>query len=971
LVEFSWLCRAVVEPAQRVAEQRESLANPAEAWLSRVARVDRLAVMDVQLRELRDLVTLHGYVLEPALRSGTAVAIESQQRLTRLAPEHFVDPGFEYPYTLERAIEVATRLYRGFAEPPAERLVPPAALALDAEQRRAAQAHDGVVQVIAPAGSGKTAVLIERVRELLRRGVPAERILCTTFNRDARVELQQRLRAVGLDAVAARTFHSIGWWLMREEGLARRGGPREMSFNQWKRLCALALREEGAWIDPGDARAAIGAIKLGLLASPREFSRQAGQQADGPALLRIYELYERHLADEAVHDFDDLVLVAVRALREDAALRRRWQSRFWDVLVDEYQDIEPAQELLVRILAAPHDGFFCVGDEDQTLYGWRRASVRRIIDLDLAYPGLERVSLAHNYRCPKEIVDASRALIGHNKVRFPKQIDADPDRPPGGMHALQLHEHASQPDAADEIATVLAGRHRAEIVVLARTTNLLRTVALACAELGVKITAPERVFEPHGARGALEAYLRLCAEPQHAQPDHVVLVCRAPGRGLPFEAEQRVAQWLRGGLTFTDSLAGLRASEGQRGRLADAGRILDALAAITDARRFIAYLRGPGGLDEYFTDYEQAFGDTEKIELEVLEQAQREASGKTVAEYARLLQARSDALRMVRDDVHGIELTTIHRAKGRQWPEVHLFGCEENQLPHRRALEVSEQQRAAGEGLEAERRLAYVAFTRAQETLVLHTTEAAASRFLTEAGLEPARPYASPAPELPASAHRPPSLPKRIGKGPVAAVLNEAVRVGLAYALSNAPSRSVALEAAAAAVEQRLMGPVTASNRMSVTQLLMAVEQLSDSERATALDAIRPGNGDALAARLGTGARKSLVQALRRLASGSAASPQSKARGAPERRPQPLASELDANIVRLVADHPGELGRAQLAQILSGTDGRKVKASYAHLPEFGCYRHVPQEQLRKRIARLIDGGQLEARGKNQPRLWTP
>jgi DNA helicase-2/ATP-dependent DNA helicase PcrA len=358
--------------------------------------VDKLAVVGVRLRSLDDLLTLHGYVLEPALRSGASVAIESEQRLTGLAPEEFVDPEFEYPYTLERALDMAMRLHRGSAEPAAEQAVPPAALALDAEQRRAVQAHDGVVQVIAPAGSGKTAVLIERVRELLRRGVPAQRILCTTFNRDARIELQERLRATGLHSVAARTFHSIGWGLMREEGLARRGGPRELSFNQWKRLCTMALREEGTWIDPGDARAAIGAIKLGQLATPREFRRQADQRPDGPAVARIYELYERHLAEQAIHDFDDLVLVAVRALREDAELRRRWQSRFWQVLVDEYQDIEPAQELLVRILAAPQDGFFCVGDEDQTLYGWRRASVRRIIDLDHAYPGLQRVSLVHN-----------------------------------------------------------------------------------------------------------------------------------------------------------------------------------------------------------------------------------------------------------------------------------------------------------------------------------------------------------------------------------------------------------------------------------------------------------------------------------------------------------------------------------------------------------------------------------------------
>ena len=192
-------------------------------------------------------------------------------------------------------------------------------------------------------------------------------------------------------------------------------------------------------------------------------------------------------------------------LRSDPELRRRWQARFDRVLVDEYQDIEPAQELLVRVLAAPQDCLFCVGDEDQTLYGWRRASVRRMVDLDLAYPGLQRHALAHNYRCPRRVVAASRRLIEHNEIRFPKRIEPDPARPPDGEDALSLHEHASQAHAAAEIATTLQGSDREQIVVLARTTNLLRTVALACAELGVRIAAPDAVFEPHGARAALEA----------------------------------------------------------------------------------------------------------------------------------------------------------------------------------------------------------------------------------------------------------------------------------------------------------------------------------------------------------------------------------------------------------------------------------------------------------------------------------
>jgi superfamily I DNA/RNA helicase len=868
VVQFSALRREIAASTRPASRRRTSLQNPAGTWLARVEAATGLAVTGVRLRDLADIQTLHGYVLEPALRCGTPVAIESQQRLSQLRSADFVDPLFQYPYTLERALDASMRLFRGASagghDPaPSSVFDPGSSSALDPEQRRAAHAPGGVVQVIAPAGSGKTTVLIERVRELLRCGVPAERILCTTFNRNARVELQQRLRGAGVQAVTAGTFHSLGWRLMREEGLARPGGPRELSFNQWRRLCAVTLREEGIWIDPADARSAIGQIKLGLLASPREFRRHATQREDGHALARIYERYERQLSEHQIHDFDDLVLIAVRALRENAELRRRWQSRFEQVLVDEYQDIEPAQELLVRILAAPQDGFFCVGDEDQTLYGWRRASVRRIIDLDLAYPGLDRISLAHNYRCPREVVQASRRLIEHNVVRFPKQIHAARAPSSGNERALQLREHAGQPQAAHEIADVLAGRRRDQVVVLARTTNLLRTVALACADLPVKISAPEQVFEPHGARGALEAYLRLCGAPSSAQPDDVAAVCRSPSRGLPFGAEDRIATSLRDGHGFSESLAALPAPDWQRSRLQDAGAILDALAGTTDAANFIRYLRGPGGLDEYYRAHERTFGETERIDLEVLEQAQREASGRTVGEYAELLQARSDALRAIRDDVHGIELTTIHRAKGREWPEVHLFGCEEHQLPHRRALDVTPEERTAGEGLEAERRLAYVAFTRARERLVLHTVETAPSRFLTEAGLKPSRPCAANG----ADSAR---IPEHLGRGPVFQVLNEAFRVGLAYALRTAARRSSALEAAAAAVELRLIGPDTASLEMSVVDLLAAIEYLDGSERASIMRATGLADRELNRpiAQLGASSRKRIVKAVRTRAAG-------------------------------------------------------------------------------------------------------
>ena len=278
VIGFAELKRDVVDQARAATARRTALGNPAQAWLDRVRRAGAIAVLGVSLGDLDDLSILLGYVLEPALRAGTAVAIESRDRLTQLDPARFVDPEFEYPYTLERALRAALRLFRGAR--PSDAGSHSDAL-LDAEQRRAVDAGDGVVQVVAPAGSGKTAVLVGRVRELLRRGVRPERLLCTTFNRDARLELHERLEAAGVSAVQARTFHSVGMWLMREEGLLRPGGVRgQLSLGQWRRLATIAAREEGHWIDPADARAAISFIKLGRLATPAEFRRDVGRDED-------------------------------------------------------------------------------------------------------------------------------------------------------------------------------------------------------------------------------------------------------------------------------------------------------------------------------------------------------------------------------------------------------------------------------------------------------------------------------------------------------------------------------------------------------------------------------------------------------------------------------------------------------------------------------------------------------------------
>ena len=314
-------------------------------------------------------------------------------------------------------------------------------------------------------------------------------------------------------------------------------------------------------------------------------------------------------------------------------------------------------------------------------------------------------------------------------------------------------EYGSPEQAAPDVARLLAASERGKIVVLARTTRLLRTVAEACVEPGVKISAPEAVFEPRGVRAALEGYFRLFADLEQATAEDVLTVFRNPSRGLPFEHEQTVVDGLRGGLSFTEIAAQLPVShQNARYKLEDAARYLDGLRRITDAQHFVRSLRGPGGLDRHFEEYEQLFGGVEAVEMEQLEDAEAEAAGKTVAAYAKLLTDRTEALRSIRDDEHGIEVTTVHRAKGREWPTVVVFALDEGQLPHKKAIEAATPSAGVADpdAIESERRVAYVALTRAKQHLVLLSSKGTASRFLVEAGVvdtwkKPASPRKQPA----------------------------------------------------------------------------------------------------------------------------------------------------------------------------------------------------------------------------------
>ncbi|HEV7808509.1 MAG TPA: ATP-dependent helicase [Solirubrobacteraceae bacterium] len=762
--DYRSLHATYIRPARAIDARRQTLEPPARPLLDWLAAQPGVAVTGVAVSP-RNLADVYGYVAEPAYRLGVALIIVADRALEDIVELEVAEPRVGYAWSLQRLRYLCAQ-----DGPPRRRPAATTAGRLDDSQLAAVSAHDGVVQIIAPAGSGKTTVLIARAAELVRRGVAAERILCTTFNKDAQRELQARLLAAGLGSVRAQTFHSLGYGILRDCRGLRSGEVRTLSFGQWRRLSAVASRAspDNEWIEPPVAAGMVSAIKLGRLMTPKEYRRHAPADGAGHTIATIYDLYERELAGQNANDFDDLIFLALRRLQRDAQLREQWQRRYDHVLVDEYQDIDPAQETLVQILAAPQDGLFAVGDEDQTLYAWRSASVERIVGLDGLYPGLQRVGLDHNYRCPAAVVECSRQIIENNHSRFPKRIlPADARMLPDDPRPV-IHQAYPQLDAgAADVARKLSVSQRGQIVVLARTSRMLRICAEACVPLDVKISAPETVFEPAGARAALEAYCRLLGDVRNARPEDVATVFRHPGRGLPLAADRPVADLLADGLTFEQAVGRLHdVAEHARRRVADGARILDTAATLSaDAPRCIRFLRREGGLDEHFTEYEELTGGVEKVEIELLQDAIGQSAGMSVAAYAQHLTSQSDALRAIRDDDDGVELTTVHRAKGRQWPTVIVFGCDEGQMPHKRSLEDL----AAGnrDALEAERRVAYVAFTRAQQRLVVLTTAGNASRFCVEAGLVAApelAPAPAPKPQVRATSSR---VRERPSKGPI------------------------------------------------------------------------------------------------------------------------------------------------------------------------------------------------------------
>jgi DNA helicase-2/ATP-dependent DNA helicase PcrA len=328
---------------------------------------------------------------------------------------------------------------------------------LDPSQQEAVATVSGPIRVLAPAGSGKTKTLVNRILNLLNQGIAADRILALAFNKKARDEMQDRLErrgAHGVRGVEIRTFHSFGYEIVREGlGWTFGGSAQKKTAKALMKSAILehtqlpALRNQ----DPLDAfLAGLRKAKLELPA----LSTVTVEYGDKLYPLEpIFHSYMKKQLGASFLDFDDMIYLAVRLLLENRSLRRLYQSRFEFVLVDEFQDLNEAQLLLLQIIGLPENNIFAVGDDDQMIYGFRGADVKHIVEFEKRFPVASTHVLNTNYRSSRMIVRHAGWLIRHNRDRVAKDIQPRRDAQPG---RFEVASHTSLLEQAKFVAKWLA-----------------------------------------------------------------------------------------------------------------------------------------------------------------------------------------------------------------------------------------------------------------------------------------------------------------------------------------------------------------------------------------------------------------------------------------------------------------------------------------------------------------------------------
>jgi DNA helicase-2/ATP-dependent DNA helicase PcrA len=599
---------------------------------------------------------------------------------------------------------------------------------LNEAQREAVLATEGPVLVVAGAGSGKTRVLTHRIAHLVSAcGVKPQEILAITFTNKAAGEMRERLEGI-LGDVAPRmwvmTFHAACGRILRRE--APRLGYRS-SFTIYDQAdqvrlvkqCLEELERDPKRFVPRGIHAQISMSKNQLI-GPEEYKARVASFYD-QTVADAYALYQRRLHSSNAVDFDDLLMLTVEVLERFPEALTRWQKAFRYVLVDEYQDTNHAQYRLLQLLAGQHKNVFAVGDPDQSIYAFRGADIRNILEFERDFGGGRLIALEQNYRSKNSILRAANSLITHNRERKPKNLwselgEGDPVR------VVEVEdEHAEARFVAAEVASLIEeGYAGSELAVFYRTNAQSRVLedVLVRQEIPYQVIGGPKFYERAEIKDAI-GYLQVIDNAYDAVS--LTRIANRPRRGIGNASLARLQ-------TFADT-QGISLWEALE-RADEAGVGAAPLKAVERFRTLMQSSMA-GALElsvpELLERVLEKSGYLESLEAERTVEAQgRIENLLELVGVAREYQERADepglseflqqiSLYSDQDDLSAerslVSLMTLHNAKGLEFRAVFLIGMEEGVFPHSRSLEE--------QGLEEERRLAYVGLTRAKERLTL------------------------------------------------------------------------------------------------------------------------------------------------------------------------------------------------------------------------------------------------------------
>ncbi len=616
---------------------------------------------------------------------------------------------------------------------------------LDSSQKAAVHVGNGPARILAPAGSGKTKTLINRILYLLNQGIPAEKILALAFNKKARDEMQERLDRKGVKGVEVRTFHSFGYEIVRQK------------FTSWtfnaptykktvKELMNSAIQQHTE-LPAKRNKDPLDAFLDGLRRAKMELLPIDSVTVEfGDRIYPfepIFYAYLKNQTNTSFLDFDDMIYLAIRAMLDDRSLRHAYQSKFEFVLVDEFQDLNQAQLLLLQIVSLPENNIFAVGDDDQMIYGFRGADVRHIVEFNKRFPILSNHVLNTNYRSSRMIVRHSGWLINNNTDRIAKNIQP---RPGAQLGKFEISGHATLFQQAEYAAEWLV-RHKQEnnlnwkdyaILYRHNAYQFPLAVMLDALQIPHSPVAGQHIFQSAVGRD-IYSYLHIALSPSECRAPDFERILKRPNKYFTKQLIAQAHNWAA--FLRLSQTSGLR--DWEQEKLTDFVKRMQSLSSYVhtpdgSASEFLQTLKAEFGLVEFYNDQSRLSDDLDQasdaVYLDVISALAE--NFKTVSEFYQYICNAIDA-----SDFDGpadstkreerepgsneVFLSTIHKSKGKEFQNVIYFNLSK--------IETG----SKAEHLEEERRVAYVAATRPKDDLLITFSSAKPSIFLKELSLNP------------------------------------------------------------------------------------------------------------------------------------------------------------------------------------------------------------------------------------------